>query len=124
MQAAKGAEFSFEKLEVYQRGLRFVSQLFDVCDRLDHGLRDSVGVQLRNASLSITNNIAEGSDKKSRKERAQFYGYALDSARETASMLNVLQLRHSIADTLSSSLREDCVIICRMLRRLIDSTAR
>jgi four helix bundle protein len=117
-------EFSFERLDVYQRSLKFVDQLFNICDRLDHGLRDSLGMQLRNAALSITNNIAEGSDKRSRKERAQFYGYALDSARECASMLNILRLRRAISDESSGLLREECVIICKMLRRLIDSTGR
>jgi len=124
MPPPKAAEFSFEKLEVYQRSLKFVDQLFSICEQLDHGLRDSLGNQLRNATLSITNNIAEGSDKRSYKERAQFYGYALDSARETASMLNILKLRRIVDEDRYSNLREECVIICRMLRRLIDSTQR
>ena len=115
-------EFSFERLDVYQRGLKLLDRLFSICEKLDHGLRDSLGQQLRNSVLSVTNNIAEGSDKRSKKERAQFYGYALDSARESASMLNVLKLRKIIDDHVYGSLREECVIICRMLRRLIEST--
>ena len=117
-------QFSFERLEVYQRSLKFVDRLFDVCEGLDHGLNNSLGHQLRSAAISITNNIAEGSDKQSSKERAQFYGYALDSARESASMLNILQLRRIISGTNYDSLREECVIICKMLRRLIESTQK
>jgi len=118
------AEFSFERLDVYQRGLQFVDHLFDISDKLDRGLQNSLGNQLRSAAISITNNIAEGSDKRSRKERAQFYSYALDSARESASMLNVLKLRKAINDVSYESLREECIIICKMLRRLIESTER
>lgn len=77
-------EFSFEKLEVYNRALDFVDSLFSLCDAMSHRLQYSLADQLRRASLSIVNNLAEGSDKRFANEKKRFYGYALDSARSVS----------------------------------------
>jgi len=57
---------------VWQKGITFVKQLYEVTStgRLskDFGLRD----QLRRAGVSIPANIAEGFERSSRKEYLQF----------------------------------------------------
>jgi len=90
-------KFDFEKLEVYQLALEFLSELFKVYRRLPKDLQYSIGNNFIRAGLSVSNNLAEGSGKISKKEKARYYGTSLDSTRECISMNNVL-LREKLID--------------------------
>ena len=87
-------EFDFERLEVYQLALEFVDEIFTILKKASRDIQFSVSDQLRRASLSITNNIAEGSDKATPKEKIQFYGFAINSARECIPMLTLCLKQH------------------------------
>jgi len=113
------SEFSFERLEVYNKAVKFTNSVFDICENLPNNLQYSLADQLRRAALSIINNLAEGSDKRFSKEKKKFYEYALDSARECIPMLTIASLRGLISENNECALREDCTIICKMLRKLI-----
>lgn len=90
-------KFDFEKLEVYQLALEFLSELFKVYRRLPKDLQYSIGNNFIRAGLSVSNNLAEGSGKIPKKEKARYYGTSLDSTRECISMNNVL-LREKLID--------------------------
>ena len=115
------SEFSFENLEVYNKALDLVNRLFSICDKFPSRLQHSLGDQLRRASLSIVNNLAEGSDKRSLGKKKRFYEYALDSARECIPMLTICLKQDIIVSSEHDNLRESCTVICKMLRRLISS---
>jgi len=70
---------SFEDLEVWRRSCELA---VEVCEALrgcrDYGLRD----QIMRSAVSVPSNIAEGAERISRKEFAQFLGYAKGSAGE------------------------------------------
>lgn len=74
-------KFDFEKLEVYQRALNFVNKVFETTGVFSNRFQFSIGDQFRRASLSIINNIAEGSGKQSHEDKKRFYKYSLDSDR-------------------------------------------
>ncbi len=114
-------EFSFEKLRVYQEAVDFINDCFVLCDNLDFKYQSSIGDQMRRASLSVANNIAEGSSRRYLKEKKKFYTYALDSARECIPMFTILKMRKKITDKQELHFREKCAIICKMLNRLIGS---
>ncbi len=114
-------EFSFERLEVYNKAINFIKSIFNISDGFPVKLQYSLADQLRRAALSIVNNIAEGSDKRSAKDKRKFYEYALDSARECIPMLTVASSHALINANTESDLREKCTVICRMLRKLIIS---
>jgi len=114
-------EFSFERLEVYRRGLAFVKEIFNLTSKFPKIFQFSLGDQLRRAALSIINNLAEGSDRISKRERKKFYEYALCSARECIPMLSLSGAQGLINDSELAKLRNDCIIICKMLRKLIQS---
>lgn len=78
---------------------------------------------MRRAALSIVNNIAEGSDKRSQKEKAKYYSIALDSARECIPMLSICKDQALIDKQAHDFLRADCFEVCRMLRGLLRSAA-
>ena len=114
-------KFDFEKLDVYQLGIDFVDKAFSISGKFSWEIQYSLGDQFRRASLSIINNIAEGSGKKSKKGKIQFYGYALDSARECIPMITIALKQNQIDKETFEYLRADCVKICNMLGRLIKS---
>ena len=115
------ATFDFERLNVYQLALRFLDRIFDLADRLPSRTQSSLGDQLRRAALSISNNIAEGNDKRSKKERCQYFARASDSARECISMFNVLKMRELIEPAEWTELRSMGRQITSMIRGLMDS---
>lgn len=111
--------FDFEKLKVYEMSLEFTRKIFNMSKILPRDYQYSLGDQIRRAALSITNNIAEGSGKMSKKEKGQFYRISLSSARECIPMLTILDKEKIIPEAESNNLRENCIYISNMLGRLI-----
>lgn len=70
--------------------------LYDECSKvkLKGGLKD----QMARASSSIVLNLAEGSAKSSRKERARFYQIALGSLREVQAILAITNNKIQMID--------------------------
>lgn len=114
-------KFDFEKLEVYKLALEFLSKLFKVYRSLPQEIKYSIGQNLVRAGVSISNNLAEGSGKKFKKEKARFYGTSLDSTRECVSMLNVLKRERFIDEGLNYQLRPEARDITGKIANLIES---
>lgn len=110
--------FDFEKLDVYQLALKLLDDAFCLYRQLPSEFRFSVGDQLVRAALSVSNNIAEGSGKRSQKERAHYYTTALDSTRECVSMVTVLHRPSLIDGERHDALRHLCWRVSSMLFRL------
>ena len=119
-----GPLFDFEKLEVYQLALDYLDRVFDICRNLPGGIRYSLGDQLTRAALSISNNLAEGTGKRSKKEKARYYNTAMDSARECISMVNVLLRRQQIDNQLYEELRHSGRRMTGMIHGLLLSLDR
>jgi len=83
-------QFRFEELEVWQKAATFSMDLFDLADVLEQRKYFRFAEQLRAATLSVTNNIAEGSGSLSKTEFATFLNYARRSVFEIASELMML----------------------------------
>ena len=115
------SEFSFENLDVYKKAINFVDSLFSQSNKFPSTVQHSLGDQLRRAALSIINNLAEGSDKRSLNEKRRFYEYALDSARECIPMLTIGLKQAIIISSEYERFRAECTVICKMLRKLIQS---
>ena len=114
-------EFDFERLDVYQKALEFIDKIFAVVNKLPKEYTYSLGSNLLRAGLSIANNLAEGSDKVSHKERAKFYGISSDSTRECISVFNVLKRQRLIDDSVYYQLRRHGREITSMIRGLINA---
>lgn len=110
--------YDFERLEVYQKALDFAEQIFELTEGFPQRLQYSLGDQLRRASLSICNNIAEGSQKRGPAKR-QAYGYALDSSRECVPMMELSCRRKLVGDLQRERLADECFSIGNMTYRLM-----
>jgi len=69
-------QFRFEGMDIWQRAAAISSPLFRLAGELDRTRYYRFGEQLRSATLSMTNNIAEGSGSVSRDEFAHFLNIA------------------------------------------------
>lgn len=116
-------EFDFENLEVYQRSINFCQKVFEMTNELPSKFQYSLGDQFRKSVLSICNNIAEGSNKFSDREKIQFYQYALNSARECVPMITLGFKLNFFSEETKTDLRSECIIICKMLKRLSDAVS-
>lgn len=74
----------FEDLEVWQDARKFIADIYLIFkDNRDWGFRD----QICRASISISNNIVEGFDRRGNKEFLRFLHIARASCSEVRSML-------------------------------------
>jgi len=83
-------QFRFQDFEIWRKGAVISGPLFDLADELDKKRFYRFAEQLRAATLSITNNIAEGSGSLSDTDFANFLNIARRSVFEVANILILL----------------------------------
>lgn len=84
-------KFTFVKLEVYQVARQLVRDVYQLQNKFPKEERYALGDQVRRSSTSITSNIAEGSGRKSVKEKIHFIEIAFGSMTESFSQLQNAQ---------------------------------
>jgi four helix bundle protein len=112
---------SFEDLRVWQAAHRLTLEVYRFTVRLSDGERFGLISQLRRASVSVENNIAEGFGRRTTKDYIGFLYYAFGSLQELRCMFRIcLDLgyinreQHSIL----AAMELDAI---RMLNKLISS---
>jgi four helix bundle protein len=108
----------FEELDVWKRATRLSGDLYKTMAGVkDYGFRD----QITRTGLSVPSNIAEGYERGSRKEMANFLNYAKGSAGELRTQVYIgMDIGYIGRETGSRWLRE-AEEISRMLHSLIRS---
>ena len=109
------AQFRFMDLDIWKESITLNDQLFDLADALSDARSFRVAEQLRAASLSISNNIAEGSGSFSSKDFANFLNYARRSVFETANISFVAYRRKFIDKEHLDKLLNDLELLSRRL---------
>ena len=110
--------YPFEKLEVWNLARRFVVKLYKSTDKLPASEKFGMAAQLRKAGVSICSNIAEGSGRRSVKDKGRFYEIAYGSSLEIINQLIISNDLSWISDEELSELRTDAETISRMLNSL------
>ena len=108
--------FRFQDFEVWKHAAEFSRDLFRIADQLESKRLFRFAEQLRAATLSITNNIAEGSGSTSRLDFANFLNMARRSTFEVANILFLLGNQpalsaFNLAKTLSDLEQESRMLI-------------
>ncbi|GAB4582110.1 MAG: four helix bundle protein [Anaerolineales bacterium] len=116
--------FKFEKMIAWQKGIEFVDQMFDLADQLPQRYQFSLGEQLRRAALSITNNLAEGSGRRTPALQRNFYDISKGSAYEVISILTIAHRRNHLTDQTLQSYYAKGDEIASIISGLIDATFR
>jgi len=110
--------FLFENLDVYQRAVEFAGKIHRLCYRLPRGSY-AMADQLRRASMSISLNIAEGSGRFHKNDKKQFYIISRGSVYECVPLLTLLTEADLLDTSRHDELKEELVIISKMLAKLI-----
>ncbi|MBI5915060.1 MAG: four helix bundle protein [Bacteroidetes bacterium] len=82
-------KYSFEKLDVWEKGRQFVKETYRITSQFPVDERFALVQQIRRASTSITSNLAEGSGRISGKEQARYTEMSFGSLMEVLNHLIV-----------------------------------
>lgn len=79
----------FEDLFIWQKAVEFAKEIYLITEK--KGLKNDFGLknQMRDSAVSISSNIAEGFERRSRKEYLNFLNIAKGSAGEIRSQLYI-----------------------------------
>ena len=113
--------FNFEKLEVYRRSLDLAKLLSVIAGKFPYKF-SRVRDQLVGAVISIPLNIAEGSGRKSIKEKRNFYKISQSSLFECIPLLEIALQLKLINDKDYKKFRKEIVVLSKMISKLIKST--
>ncbi len=113
--------FDHEKLNVYQRALKFITWATDLLNRVPPKL--SVHSQLDRASTSIPLNIAEGNGRFTTADRCRFFDIARGSTLECAAALDVLVAKRILIEEDIDTGKADLAEMVSMLVGLIRSNS-
>jgi len=117
-------EFIFEKLDVYHKAVEFADKIFSASKNFNMKHQSSLGDQLRRSALSIANNIAEGTGRKHKREKKQFFQMSLSSAYECIPPLKIALMQNELSAEHYKSLYQECHLITKMLASLVKSVER
>jgi four helix bundle protein len=80
---------SFEEFEVYQKGIQLAKLIFKLLENKSFEKEFGFKDQIKRAVISITNNIAEGSEYNNNKQLIRYLKISKGSCAEVRSMLIV-----------------------------------
>jgi four helix bundle protein len=112
--------FLFEKLDVYQKSLKFAEEVSKSSDTFPKGTYYLID-QLSRAALSISANIAEGNGRWHKNDKKQFFLIARGSAQECVPILEICFRKKLIDNNLHQQFRASLENICKMLSGLLKS---
>jgi four helix bundle protein len=110
--------FSFEKLEVWLEAKEFSKMIYEITSNFPDTEKFGLTSQLRRASISIASNIAEGSARKSYKDKAHFTTMAFGSAVEVLNQLIISFELNFVSEVNYLKLREKLESITNKLNAL------
>jgi len=84
-------KFRFEDFDIWKQAVSISDELFSIASDLETIKKYRFSEQLNAATLSITNNIAEGSGSSSDKDFANFLNIARRSVFECANMVAIFE---------------------------------
>jgi four helix bundle protein len=111
---------TFEDLDVYKKAREFRKRMYAVARRLPDFEKYELGGQIRRASVSVTNNIAEGHGRYHYLEEIRFELQSRGSLAELVDDLNVCEDEGYLPTTVVANLKE----LAREVQRLINGYIR
>ena len=113
-------DFDFERLDVYQKALEFVDDVYTLSGSFPREERFGLVAQFRRAAISITLNIAEGSGR-TKKDFRHFLRNARASCYECVAILHIAWKRSYLSKDKRQNYIERLVRVSKMLSGLIRS---
>lgn len=112
---------SFEDLEVYQRAINILVEVYKLAKEFPDYERYELGSQIRRASSSVPCNIAEGYGRKHfPKEFRKFLSIAMGSANEVVVHLEIAKRSGYVDEKAATDLQEEYRIIGKQLYTMLE----
>ncbi|WP_353778403.1 four helix bundle protein [Winogradskyella sp. 3972H.M.0a.05] len=110
--------FSFEKLEVWQESTKLVKQIYNITNSFPQEEKFGLTSQMRRSSISIASNLAEGTSRKTARDKAHFSTIAFSSAMELLNQLIISKELNFVTEESYILLRKKLEKITNMLNAL------
>lgn len=110
----------FEEFEVYQKSLLLAVSVFDLLKNENFKTEFQFNNQLKRAVISISNNIAEGSEYNNNKQFVRFLRIAKGSTAEVRSMLILANKLNLAENNEIQELKLESEKISKQLSKFID----
>lgn len=114
---------SFTDLIVWQKGHKFVLQIYKLTNSFPKNEKYSLIDQLRRASVSITSNIAEGFYRRTSIDKSHFYYMSLGSLAEIQNQLILSRDLNYISNEIFQELGKESVEIHKLINGVIKSSS-
>ena len=112
--------YSFEKLEVWKEAIALVNLIYKITSTFPAEEKYGLTSQLRRASVSIASNLAEGTSRKTKKDKAHFTTISFSSTMEVLNQLIISKDLNFITEGNYSLARLKIEKITNMLNRLTE----
>ncbi len=109
---------SYRDLEVWQRAMQLVEDVYRACELLPHHEMYGLRAQLQHAAVSIPSNLAEGHARASTRDYLRFVSIAQGSLAELETQLILAGRIHGLPEDLLTSRLSDADQLGRKLRGL------
>ena len=107
--------FRFQDLEIWKLAIEIGDELLEIANELEKKHLYKFAEQLRDAAMSMSNNIAEGSGSDSKKEFNYFLNVSRRSTFENANILIILNRRKIISVEILDKFLDKLDKECRMI---------
>jgi four helix bundle protein len=116
--------FGFESLDVYKAARELRKRVYQVARTLPPEEKYSLAKQMRDAALSITNNIAEGHGRYNYQDNSRFCRIARGSLFEVVDDINTCEDEHYIRPEQATDLKADAAKVLRLLNGYVSYLQR
>ena len=113
--------YSFEKLNVWKESLELVTSIYKITNNFPREEKFGLISQIRRATVSVSSNLAEGTSRKTNKDKAQFTTISFSSAMEVLNQLIISKELDYISENDYILVRQRIEKITNMLNSLRNS---
>ena len=115
-------DFGFKNLIVWQKAVDFADHVIELTEYLDtSGKHYRLIEQIEASSASVSQNIAEGKGRNSKKEFKQYLYISRGSLYETVTLLNIFHRRKWITANQLNERENEAIEIAKMTKGLINT---
>jgi four helix bundle protein len=115
---------NFKKLLIWQKGMRIVELTYQMTDSFPEAERYGLTHQCRKSAVSIPSNVAEGSSRRSNKDKYRFIEIAYGSSFELETQVLIAQMRRysppELIEMLLDEVTQEQKMLAKYLERLSD----
>ncbi len=110
---------TFEDLEIWNKAIDLYVEVYSKCENSSLKNDFSAKDQLKRATLSISNNIAEGFEYENNLQFMRFLRYSKGSAGEVRSMIHAFYRTKQIDEATHKKLIEDVILISKSIKNFL-----